>query len=100
MLPVVELSLSVQVLDELASSVEQMDPDKVMVLSKRAVNTGIGPADIVENGIAKGLRRVGERFEKGEAFPLSCWNARGIPTRTHKKTSIWVRVLRAKCGVQ
>jgi trimethylamine corrinoid protein len=64
----VELSLSVQVLDELANSIEQMDPDVVMVLSKRAVDTGIDPADIVENGIAKGLRRVGERFEKGEAF--------------------------------
>jgi len=60
--------LSVQVLEELASSVEEMDPDKVMVLSKRAVDAGINPADIVENGIAKGLRRVGERFEKGEAF--------------------------------
>jgi trimethylamine corrinoid protein len=64
----VEHQLSVQVLEELASSVEEMDPDKVMVLSKRAVDAGINPADIVENGIAKGLRRVGERFEKGEAF--------------------------------
>lgn len=63
-----KLSLRVQVLDELASSVEQIDPDMVMVLSKRAVDAGIDPADIVENGIAKGLRRVGERFEKGEAF--------------------------------
>jgi trimethylamine corrinoid protein len=64
----VELSLPVQVLDELASSVEQMDPGMVMVLSKRALDADIDPADIVENGIAKGLRRVGERFEKGEAF--------------------------------
>jgi methanogenic corrinoid protein MtbC1 len=45
--------LSVQVLEELANSVEETDPDKVMVLSKRAVDTGIDPADIVENGIAK-----------------------------------------------
>jgi trimethylamine corrinoid protein len=57
-----------QVLDELATSVEQMDPDMVMDLSKRAIDAGIDAADIVENGIAKGLRRVGERFEKGEAF--------------------------------
>lgn len=57
-----------QVLDELAASVEQMDPDTVMVLSKRAIEAGIDAASIVENGIAKGLRRVGERFEKGEAF--------------------------------
>jgi len=60
--------LPVQVLDELASSVEQMDPDMVMVLSKCALDADIDPADIVENGIAKGLGRVGERFEKGEAF--------------------------------
>jgi trimethylamine corrinoid protein len=68
MLPTVELPLSVQILDELASSVEQMDPEKVATLSKRAVDAGIDPADIVENGISKGLRRVGERFERGEAF--------------------------------
>jgi len=60
--------LSVQVLDELASSVEQMDPDKVVAVSKRAIDAGIDPTDIVENGLAKGLRKVGERFEKGEAF--------------------------------
>ena len=62
------LPLSVQILDELASSVEQMDPEKVATLSKRAVGAGIDPVDIVENGIAKGLRRVGERFDRGEAF--------------------------------
>lgn len=65
---VVELPLSVQVLDELASSVEEMDPDKVVAVSKRAIDAGIDPADVVENGLAKGLRKVGERFEKGEAF--------------------------------
>jgi corrinoid protein of di/trimethylamine methyltransferase len=62
------LSLSVKVLDELASSVERMDPEEVVALSKRAVDAGIDATDIVENGIAKGLRRVGERFERGEAF--------------------------------
>jgi len=60
--------LSVEVLDELASSVEHIDPEEVVALSKRAVDAGIDPADIVENGIAKGLRRVGEKFERGEAF--------------------------------
>jgi len=64
----VGLSLSVKVLDELASSVERMDPEEVAALSKRAVDAGIDATDIVENGIAKGLRRVGERFERGEAF--------------------------------
>jgi corrinoid protein of di/trimethylamine methyltransferase len=60
--------LSPQILDELASSVEQMEPEKVATIAKRAVEAGIDPADILENGIARGLRRVGERFERGEAF--------------------------------
>ena len=46
-----ELSFSTQVLDQLASSVEQVDLDIVMVLSKRAVDAGIDLADIVENSI-------------------------------------------------
>jgi corrinoid protein of di/trimethylamine methyltransferase len=57
-----------QVLDELAASVEAIEPDKVMAFSKRAIDEGIDPTDIVEKGIARGLRRVGEKFEKGEAF--------------------------------
>src|SRR3989304_3492980 len=68
MLLMVRLSLSMKVLDELASSVEHMNPEEGVGLSKRGVDAGIDPADIVENGIAKGLRRVGERFERGEAF--------------------------------
>lgn len=67
-MPKVGASRPVQVLDELANSVEHMDPEEVVAISKRAVDAEIDPADIVENGIAKGLRRVGERFEKGEAF--------------------------------
>jgi trimethylamine:corrinoid methyltransferase-like protein len=67
--------LPMQLLDELASSVGQMDPDMVVVLSKRAVDAGIDPAEIVENGIAKGLRKVGERLENGEAFLNAFLNA-------------------------
>lgn len=60
--------LSTQVLDELANSVELMDPEQVVAISKRAIDAGTDPAEVVEKGIAKGLRRVGERFERGEAF--------------------------------
>lgn len=61
------VSLS-DVLDELANAVDTIDPDTVIALSKRALETGVDPVEIVENGIAKGLRRAGERFERGEAF--------------------------------
>lgn len=60
--------MSMQILDEIAASVERIEPEKVMALSKSAVDSGIDAAEIVERGIAKGLRSVGERFEKGEVF--------------------------------
>jgi len=60
--------LSTQLLDELANSVELMDPEQVLAISRRAIDAGIDPADIVEQGIARGLKRVGERFEGGQAF--------------------------------
>jgi len=66
--PLSGVSLSKQILDEIASSVEEMDPEKVVVLAKHAIDAGIGPADAVEAGIAKGLKKVGERFERGDAF--------------------------------
>ena len=54
----VELSFSAHVLDQVASSVEQVDPDTVMVLSKRAVDAGIDPAGVVENGILRQASRA------------------------------------------
>lgn len=60
--------MSKQILEELANAVEAIDPDKVIALSRLAVDSGMDPVEIVENGIARGLRKVGERFEKGEAF--------------------------------
>jgi len=53
-----ELSFSTQALDQLASSVEQVDPDIVTVLSKRAVEAGIDPADVVERGILRQASRA------------------------------------------
>jgi hypothetical protein len=57
-----ELSLSAQVLDELASSVQQMRTDKVMVPSKRAVDGGT------------------EREPEDHLWsPRRCWNSRSCP---------------------
>jgi hypothetical protein len=52
-----ELSFSTQALDQLASSVEQVDPDIAPVLSKRTVEAGIDPADVVEEGYHKASTR-------------------------------------------
>jgi len=52
-------SLSKQILEELASAVEAIHPDKVIALSRLAVDSDMDPVESVENGIARGLREVG-----------------------------------------
>jgi len=53
---------------ELVNSVLSFDADKVMDATRRAVNQGIDSASIIEDGLAKGLRIVGKKFEDGELF--------------------------------
>jgi len=56
------------ILDELANAVQSFDSDKVMEATKKALAAGIDPSTVIEQGIAKGLRVVGKKFEDGELF--------------------------------
>jgi len=56
------------VYDELADAVLSFDADKVLETTKKALDLGLGPGDIIENGLGKGLRMVGEKFEGGEIW--------------------------------
>ena len=56
------------VLDELANAVQSFDSDKVMDSTKKALAAGIDPSVIIEQGLAKGLKIVGKKFEDGELF--------------------------------
>ena len=56
------------ILDELANAVQTFDPDKVLEVTKKALAAGIDPSTIIEQGIAKGLKVVGKKFEDGELF--------------------------------
>ena len=56
------------VLDELADAVQTFDSDKVLQVTKKALAAGIDPSTIIEQGIAKGLKVVGKKFEDGELF--------------------------------
>jgi len=52
----------------LANAVLSFDADKVLETTKKALNLGLSPGDIIEKGLGKGLRIVGEKFEKGEMW--------------------------------
>ena len=54
--------------EELANSVLSFDSDKVVQTSKKALEAKLNPIEIIENGLAKGLKIVGKKFEDGELF--------------------------------
>ena len=56
------------VYDELADAVLSFDADIVLESTRKALDLGLGPGDIIENGLGKGLRMVGEKFEKCEIW--------------------------------
>jgi len=58
------------VYEELANAILSFDADKVFETTKKALDLGLNPSDIIEKGLAKGLRVVGEKFENGEMWVI------------------------------
>lgn len=54
--------------DKLATCVLTSDIDGVKAAAKQAIKDGIDPLSAIQDGLAKGLKAVGERFGDGEAF--------------------------------
>ncbi len=55
-------------LDDVSNAVQAFDWEKVMEATKKAISAGIDPSTIIEQGLAKGLKVVGKKFEDGELF--------------------------------
>jgi len=60
--------MSERILEKLREAVWYFDEDEVKRLSEEAVKTGLDPVEVLEEGLAKALREVGNRFGNGEAF--------------------------------
>ena len=60
--------MSEKILKGLREAVLYFDEDEVKRLSEEAVEAGLDPVEVLEEGLAKALREVGNRFESGEAF--------------------------------
>lgn len=50
------------------NSIIDLDEEKALEVADEAKDKGIEIADFIEDGYAKGLKQVGEKFEKGELF--------------------------------
>lgn len=53
---------------ELESAVKNFDVEAAREVAKRVLEANIDPAEAIEKALSKGLKEVGQRFERGELF--------------------------------
>jgi len=61
-------NMSHEVLEEMKNAVVNFDAEGAVESARKALKMGIDPVEAIEGGLTKGLRIIGERFEKGELF--------------------------------
>ncbi len=54
--------------EEAAGSIVNADRAAAEEIAQRALDSGLTPADIMQNGFVKGIQEVGDLFESGEVF--------------------------------
>lgn len=55
-------------IEEITKAVESGKSNIIEGLLAEAINGGADPADVLNNGLIKGMNEVGKKFQKGEAF--------------------------------
>ena len=60
--------MSDDILKELGEAVWNFDEELSKSLAKKAVEMGVDPVEALEEGLAKALKEVGDRFGRGDAF--------------------------------
>jgi len=73
--------------NEMSDAIEWLDDEKAMELVETALKTGMDPVDVIEKGFSKGLKIVGDRFGKGEAFLTELVAAANIMEEVSDKLS-------------
>jgi len=62
------LSEKTKLLDEISEAIQAFDEERLFATVKKALEMNIDPSEVIEKGIAKGLRTVGEKFDCGDLF--------------------------------
>jgi len=57
-----------EIIDKLMNSVTSCDVEGAVKTAEEALKAGVDPVEAIEDGLAKGIRVVGDRFGAGEAF--------------------------------
>jgi methylmalonyl-CoA mutase cobalamin-binding domain/chain len=56
------------ILEELERGVKSLQQEVAVEAARKALVAGVSPVEAIENGLAKGIREVGEKFAKKEMF--------------------------------
>jgi len=67
-----------EILQNLSDAVLNFDSDAAIEAARASVEAKISPVKAIEEGLAKGLRVVGDRFEAGELW-LPTWSSARRP---------------------
>jgi len=62
------MSSKSEVIENLRKAVLDLDVDRVRATAQDAVRLGIDPIEAIDDGLAKGVRTIGDKFAAGEAF--------------------------------
>ena len=57
-----------ELLLEIQQSIIDLDEDRTEELTKQAIEEGYNPLDILQKGLTKGVKTVGDKFGRGEVF--------------------------------
>jgi 5-methyltetrahydrofolate--homocysteine methyltransferase len=57
-----------ETIEKITKAVVDGLPGETETLAKQAINAGMDPLDVIEDGLSRGIRIVGDRFGKGELF--------------------------------
>jgi len=60
--------MQMEILQQLTDSIIECDPERAESLTRQALEAGIEPMVIIEQGLTKGMKVVGNNFQCGQAF--------------------------------
>jgi corrinoid protein of di/trimethylamine methyltransferase len=60
--------MSIELYQKLTDSIVQCEPETTEALTRQALEAGLEPMDIIENGLSRGMQIVGDMFQCGDAF--------------------------------
>ena len=63
-----ELEVDEPIIEDIQQAIINLEEDKTAELTQEAIDMGISPLVILQEGLTKGVRTVGDKFGRGEVF--------------------------------